>query len=77
MIGPAAGNLGGHRRGLAASPYSLRLRYDRAAARRYLRFSVPGLRRAVAALVVAQGQILAFDVDAASRRWATSRSRSR
>ena len=53
----------------ASSPRSRRrpiasaLRYDRGVARRYLRFSVPVFVALVAALVVAQGQILAFDVD--------------
>ena len=46
VIGPAAGNLAGIVAALAASPYRLALRYDRAVARRYLRFSVPGLRLA-------------------------------
>ena len=63
VIGPAAGNLAGIVAALAASPYRLALRYDRAVARRYLRFSVPVFVSLVAALVVAQGQILAFDVD--------------
>ena len=63
VIGPAAGNLAGIVAALAASPYRLTLRYDRAVARRYLRFSVPVFVSLVAALVVAQGQILAFDLD--------------
>ena len=63
VIGPAAGNLAGIAAALAASPYRLALRYDRAVARRYLRFSVPVFVSLVAALVVAQGQILAFDLD--------------
>jgi hypothetical protein len=63
VIGPAAGNLAGIVAALAASPYRLALRYDRTVARRYLRFSVPVFVALVAALVVAQGQILAFDVD--------------
>jgi O-antigen/teichoic acid export membrane protein len=63
VIGPAVGNLAGVGAALAASPYRLALRYDRTVARRYLRFSVPVFVSLVAALVVAQGQILAFDVD--------------
>jgi O-antigen/teichoic acid export membrane protein len=63
VIGPAAGNLAGIVAALAASPYRLALRYDRGVARRYLRFSVPVFVSLAAALVVAQGQILAFDVD--------------
>jgi O-antigen/teichoic acid export membrane protein len=62
VIGPAAGNLVGIVAAVAASPYRLRLRYDRAVARRYLGFSAPVFVALVAALVVAQGQILAFDV---------------
>jgi O-antigen/teichoic acid export membrane protein len=62
VIGPAVGNVAGVGAALAASPYRLGLRYDRAVARRYLRFSVPVLVALLAALVVAQGQILAFDV---------------
>src|SRR5919206_5112198 len=62
VIGPATGNLAGIGAALAASPYRLRLRYDRAVARRYLRFSAPVFAALLAALVVAQGQILAFDV---------------
>jgi O-antigen/teichoic acid export membrane protein len=62
VIGPAVGNVAGIVAALAASPYRLRLRYDRDVARRYLRFSVPVFAALVAALVVAQGQVLAFDV---------------
>ncbi len=62
VIGAAAGNVAGVGAALAASPYRLGLRYDRATARRYVRFSVPVLLALLAALVVAQGQILAFDV---------------
>jgi len=49
VIGPAAGNLAGIAAALAASPYRLALRYDRAVARRYLRFSVPVFVSLVAA----------------------------
>jgi len=48
---------------LRASPYRLRLRPDRAAARRYLRFSWPIAVSAMAALVVAQGQVAVFGLD--------------
>ena len=41
-------------------PYRLRPRFDRAAARRYLRFSWPVFATAVAALAVAQGQVALF-----------------
>src|SRR5262245_55747212 len=40
VIGPAAGNLAGVAAAVSASPYPLALRWDRATARRYLRFSV-------------------------------------
>jgi O-antigen/teichoic acid export membrane protein len=45
---------------LALTPYRLALRYDRAVAARYLRFSLPILLTVVAATLVAQGQILAI-----------------
>ena len=48
---------------LRFSPYRLRLRPDRDAARRYLRFSWPIFVSAVAALLVAQGQIAVFGLD--------------
>jgi O-antigen/teichoic acid export membrane protein len=63
VIGPAAGNLAAVAIALVVSPYRLRLRWDRAVAKRYLRFSVPVFVALLAALVVAQGQILAFNVD--------------
>jgi O-antigen/teichoic acid export membrane protein len=63
VIGPAAGNLAGVAAAIAVSPYRLGLRWDRGVADRYLRFSVPVFVALVAALVVAQGQILAFDID--------------
>ena len=44
----------------ARSPYRLRLRFDRAVAARYLRFSAPILLTVVAAMLIAQGQILAI-----------------
>jgi hypothetical protein len=55
VIGPAVGNLAGIAAALAASPYRLALRYDRAVARRYLRFSVPSSSPSSPALVVAAG----------------------
>lgn len=61
VVGPAAGNLLGALAALAVSPYRVRLRFDRDVARRYLAFSVPVFVAALAALVVAQGQVLAFD----------------
>jgi PST family polysaccharide transporter/lipopolysaccharide exporter len=61
VLGPAAGNLAGVAAALWASPYPLRLRYDRAVVQRYLRFSGPVFVALLAALVVAQGQVFALD----------------
>jgi O-antigen/teichoic acid export membrane protein len=60
VIGPFCGNLAAVLAALRVSPYPLRLRRDRAAARRYLRFSWPVFATAAATLVVAQGQIAVF-----------------
>jgi O-antigen/teichoic acid export membrane protein len=60
VIGPLCGNLAAVLAALRASPYPLRLRPDRAAARRYLRFSWPVFATAAATLLVAQGQIMVF-----------------
>ncbi len=60
VIGPACGHLLAVLAALRASPYRLRLRPDREAARRYLRFSWPIFVSAVAALLVAQGQVAVF-----------------
>jgi O-antigen/teichoic acid export membrane protein len=62
VIGPAVGNLAGIAAAVSASPYPLALRWDRATARRYLRFSVWVLVSSLAALVVLQGQVLAIDL---------------
>ena len=63
VIGPFVGNLAAILAAWRSSPYKLRLRPDRAAARRYLRFSWPVFVTAVVALVVAQGQIAVFGLD--------------
>jgi O-antigen/teichoic acid export membrane protein len=63
VIGPMCGNAVAIAAGVAISPYPLRPIFDRAAARRYLRFSWPIFVTAGAVLVVQQGQILAFDLD--------------
>jgi O-antigen/teichoic acid export membrane protein len=63
VIGPACGNALAVVAALRASPYRLALRPDRAAARRYLRFSWPIAVSAAAALLVAQGQIAVFGLD--------------
>jgi O-antigen/teichoic acid export membrane protein len=62
VVGPLAGNALGAAAALAVSPYRVRIRFDRAAARRYLAFSGPVFVAALAALVIAQGQVLAFDI---------------
>jgi O-antigen/teichoic acid export membrane protein len=63
VIGPLVGNVAGIVAANLVSPYRLRLRFDRAARRRYLRFSWPILVNALALLVVQQGQVLAFTLD--------------
>ena len=63
VIGPLCGNAVAIAAGIAVSPYPLRPIFDRAAARRYLRFSWPIFGTALALLIVQQGQILAFDVE--------------
>src|SRR6478609_2152507 len=63
VIGPFVGNLAAIIAAWRSSPYKLRLRPDRAAARRYLRFSWPVFVTAVVALVVAQGQIAVFGLE--------------
>jgi O-antigen/teichoic acid export membrane protein len=60
VIGQAAGYAVAIVTGLKVSPYRLRLRFDRHAGRRYLTFSAPIFVTAVAALLIAQGQTLAF-----------------
>src|SRR4051794_29356362 len=62
VIGPLVGNVAGIVAANAVSPYRLRLRFDREARNRYLRFSWPILVNALALLVVLQGQVLAFDL---------------
>src|SRR3954454_6368779 len=62
VIGPAVGNLAGVLAAVRASPYPLALRWERATARRYLRFSAWVLLSAAARLVVLQGQVLALDL---------------
>ena len=60
VIGPACGNAAAVAAALRAAPYRLRLRPDRAAARRYLRFSWPVFVTSLTLLVVAQGQVAVF-----------------
>ena len=63
IIGPFVGSVAGVVAALAASPYRLRLRFDRSAQARYLRFSWPVFVSSAALLIVQQGQILAFKLD--------------
>src|SRR4051812_9463725 len=63
VIGPFCGNLAAILAAWRASPYRLRLRPDRAAARHYLRFSWPVFVTAAVGLLVAQGQIAVFGIE--------------
>jgi O-antigen/teichoic acid export membrane protein len=60
VIGPFCGNAAAVVAAWAVSPYRLRLRFDREATRRYLRFSWPILVTSLAALLVAQAQVAVF-----------------
>src|SRR4051812_862781 len=62
VIGPFCGNVAAVVTAWRASPYSFRLRPDREAARRYLRFSWPVFVTSAIALLVAQAQIAVFGV---------------
>jgi O-antigen/teichoic acid export membrane protein len=62
VVGPAAGYACAVAASLVASPYRLRLRFDRAVAKRYVRFSGWVLVALAASMVVAQGQIVAFKI---------------
>ena len=59
VIGQIGGYVVAVAAALIASPYRLRLRFNRQVAHRYLRFSAPILLAVVAAMLIAQGQILA------------------
>jgi O-antigen/teichoic acid export membrane protein len=60
VIGPLCGNAAAVLAAWWTSPYPPRLRPERAAARRYLRFSWPIFATSLAALLVAQGQVALF-----------------
>src|SRR3954471_15067919 len=62
VIGPLCGNVAAILAAWRASPYRLRLRPDRVAAARYLRFSWPVFVTSAVGLLVAQGQIAVFGV---------------
>jgi O-antigen/teichoic acid export membrane protein len=60
VIGQIAGYVVAVGAAISASPYRFALRYDRAVAARYLRFSAPIFVTVVAAILIAQGQITAI-----------------
>ncbi len=60
VIGQVTGYLVAVVAAVAVSPYPLALRFERAAASRYLRFSAPILVTVVAGIVIAQGPVFAF-----------------
>jgi O-antigen/teichoic acid export membrane protein len=60
VIGPLCGNAAAVLAAWRVSPYRLRLRFDRAATRRYVSFSWPILVTSLAALGVAQAQVAVF-----------------
>lgn len=60
VVGQVAGYCVAIAATLAVTPYRLALRYDRATAARYLRFSAPILVTVLAAIVLAQGPVLAI-----------------
>jgi O-antigen/teichoic acid export membrane protein len=63
VIGPLVGNLLASALAIKLSPYRLRWRWDRDALRRYFAFSWPVFVVTVCGLLIAQGQILAFNID--------------
>jgi O-antigen/teichoic acid export membrane protein len=63
VIGPFCGNLAAVIAAWRASPYRFRLRPDREAFGRYLRFTWPVFVTSAVALLVAQGQIAVFGLD--------------
>ena len=68
VVGAAAGYVAAVAAAVVASPYRLRIRWDRDAARRYVAFSAWILVATVATLVMQQGQVFAFD-QAEGLRW--------
>jgi len=60
VIGPLCAHALAVLAAVRVSPYRLRPRFERAAARRYLRFSWPVFVTGLAALAVAQGQVAVF-----------------
>jgi O-antigen/teichoic acid export membrane protein len=60
IVGQVAGYVVAVAASVLSAPYPLRLRFSKAVALRYLRFSTPILLATLAAMVLAQGQILAI-----------------
>jgi O-antigen/teichoic acid export membrane protein len=60
IVGQVAGYVVAVAAAVLVAPYRLGLRYDRAVAARYLRFSAPILLTVLGAVVIAQGQVLAI-----------------
>ena len=63
VIGAFAGNLASAILAIWVSPYRLAIRYDRATLKRYVAFSWPVFVVTVCGLLMAQGQIFAFDLE--------------
>ena len=61
VLGALAGNLAAAALAAIVSPYPLRLKFERATARRYLHFSAPIFLAAVCGLLIRQGQTIAFE----------------
>jgi O-antigen/teichoic acid export membrane protein len=64
VIGPLCANVAAVAAAWRFSPYRLRLRWERPAAARYLRFSWPIFVTSLATLLVAQGQLAVFGLSA-------------
>jgi len=63
VIGAFAGNLASAVLAIWVSPYRLGIRYDRNALKRYFAFSWPVFVVTICGLLMAQGQIFAFDLE--------------
>jgi lipopolysaccharide exporter len=63
VIGAFAGNIASAILAIWVSPYRLRVRWDKAALKRYLAFSWPVFVVTMCGLLMAQGQIFVFDLE--------------
>jgi O-antigen/teichoic acid export membrane protein len=63
VIGPLVANVVASALAVRVSPYRLRLRWDRAATKRYMAFSWPVFVVTICGLIIGQGQILVFNID--------------